>query len=220
MRSTEQLVGELVATLEPVRLIPRLRTVAGMALTLGVVSSAMVLGRRGVRSDLAAGALSSCIVLMSVGLAIVALGGITASLGAGVPGRERVAQVGLRALLAGLVVAAGAGGWALVSAGAATWEGIGLECLATALIAGVLPGLALLGFLVAAFPARPALALAAASGGAVALGSVSVHLSCPATGGLHLLLGHVGAPVLGGLVLALVLYPVLCRLRSQAQPGR
>lgn len=216
MRPTEQLVGDLVEALEPIRLIPRLRTVAAAALALGVISSAVVMGLRGVRSDLASGVFSPCVVLMAVGLTIVALGGIAASLGAGVPGRERVTQLGTRVLVGGLVLAAGAGGWALVSAGAAAWEGIGVRCLATALLAGVLPGLALLAFLAVAFPARPALALAAASGGAVALGSISVHVSCPATGGLHLLLGHAAAPVLGGVVLALVLYPVLCRLRARA----
>jgi hypothetical protein len=220
MRSTEQLAGDLVAALEPVRLIPRLRAVAGMALVLGVVSSAVVMGLRGVRSDLAMGIFPPCIVLMAVGLTLVALGGIAASLGAGVPGRERVTRLGLRTFVAGLVLAAGAGGWALASAGAAAWEGIGVGCLATAVLAGVLPGLALLAFLVAAFPARPGLALAAASGGAVGLGSLSVHVSCPATGGLHLLLGHAAAPVVGGIVLALVLYPILRRMRSQAEPGR
>jgi hypothetical protein len=217
MRTAEQIVGDLVEALEPVRFIPRLRTVAAVALVLGAASSAVVFGFRGLRADLAEAVVSPSLVLVAIGLTGIALGGIAASLGAGVPGREAVLRSGLWVLLCGFVLAAGAAGWCFVSVGAAAWEGMGIRCLSTAFFAGLLPGLGLLAFLGFAFPTRPLVAAAAASGGAVGLGAISVHGSCPATGGLHVLVGHALAPLLGGVVLALVLYSVLCRLRGEAR---
>ncbi len=211
MRSTEQLVGGLIQNLEPVRPIPRLRAAGAGALALGAISSAVVISLRGIRPDLVAGTVGPSVALIAIGLTVVALGGIAACVGAAVPGRERVARVGIGTLFAGLAVAAGAAGWGLVSMGAGAWEGLGLGCLTIAFFAGLLPGVGLLAFLVRAFPNRPAAALATAAGGAVGLGSISVHASCAVTGGLHVLIGHALAPLLGGAVLALLLYPVFLR---------
>ena len=159
------------------------------------MSSGVVLGLRGIRPDLAAGTAAPSVALIAVGLTIVAVGGIAACLGAGVPGRERVARLGIATLIAGLAVAAGAAGWGLTSMGAGAWQGLGLGCLATAFLAGLLPGVGLLAFLCGAFPTRPAAALATAAGGAVGLGSISVHASCAVTGALHVLIGHALAPM-------------------------
>jgi hypothetical protein len=175
----------------------------------------MVLGLRGIRPDLAAGTIRPSVVLIAIGLTIVALGGVAGSLGAAVPGRERVARVGVAALFVGLAVAAGSAGWGLFSMGAAAWDGLGFGCLAASFLAGLLPGVGLLAFLVGAFPTRPAAALATAAGGAVGLGGISVHASCAATGGLHVLIGHALAPLIGGAAFALLLYPVLLRLRRR-----
>jgi len=181
MRSTERFLGDLVARLEPVRQIPRLRAVVAAALALG--------------------------------LTIVAVGGIAASLGAAVPGRERVARVGLIALVGGLALSAGAAAWGQGSTGSAAWEEIGLACLRIATLAGLLPSAALLAFLVLAFPRWPAASLAAAAVGAVGLGAVSVHASCPVSGWTHVLVQHALAPLIGGTALAVVLYPLLRWLR-------
>ncbi len=213
MPGTDELVGGLVRGLDPVRPIPQLRTVAAAALALGAVAAAVVLGIRGVRPDIVAGTIRPSVVSIAIGLVVTALGGIAVSLGSAVPGRERVARFGVVGLLGGLALSAGAAGWGLFSMGAAVWEGFGFECLSIAFLAGLLPGVALLIFLIRAFPTRPNAALACACGGAVALGAFSAHASCPATGGLHVLLGHALAPLFGGAVLSLVLYPVLQRLR-------
>ena len=215
MRSSENLVGDLVRELEPVRLIPKLRTVAGAALGLGVLGSGIVFAIRGLRPDLMMGTLQPVALLIGLGLTAVACGGIVASVGAAVPGRESVARTGLLALVSGLTLSAGAAGWGLFSSGAAAWGG-GLEmrCLLTASGVGLLPTVGLLLFLVHALPRRPAAALAAAAGGAVGIGGLAAHASCAATGGLHLLVEHALAPVLGGLLLAALLYPVLRRLRG------
>ncbi len=214
MPSTEHIVNELVQGLEPVRPLPRLRTVAAGALGLGAVACSVVIALRGLRPELVAGEIQPSIILIAVGLGVVALGGVTASLGAAVPGRERVTRGGLIALVGGLALASGAAGWGLFSMGMAAWEGLGLACLTIALLAGLVPGVALLGFLVRAFPANPPAALAMASGGAVGMGAVSVHASCPATGVLHVLVGHALAPLLGGALLTLLLYPVFLRLHE------
>lgn len=214
MELTEPLVTELVEGLEPVRPLPRLRSVAGLALVLGAVASAGVMAVRGVRPDLAVVALNPAMGLLAIGLAAVALGGIATSLGAATPGRERVARVGLMALLAGFTIASGAAGWGLVSTGAAAWEGIWIGCLWMAALAGLLPSVALLAFVIRALPQWPAGAIAAAAGGSVALAGLSVLASCPASGWGHVLFEHTLAPLLGGAALSVVLYPVLRWLRE------
>jgi hypothetical protein len=213
MGSSENLVGDLVRELEPVRPIPKLRTVAGAALGIGVLVSGLVFAVRGLRPDLMMGALQPVAILIGLGLTAVACGGIVASIGAGVPGRENVARTGLLALVSGLALSAGAAGWGLFSSGAAAWGG-GLEmrCLLTASGVGLLPTVGLLLFLVHALPRHPAASLATAAGGAVGIGGLAAHASCASTGGLHLLIEHALAPVLGGLLLAILLYPVLRRL--------
>lgn len=211
MPSTERVLGDLVHGLEPVRLIPRLRTVALGAALLGGIAAAAVIELRGLRADLLE--LRSPLRLIALGLLLAALGGIAASLGSAVPGRDRAARGGLVALIAGLVLSSGAAGWAILSTGAALSDGLGLGCLGTAVLAGVLPGAGLVAFLARAFPTSPAAALSAASGGAVALGGLSVHASCTVTGGLHLLVGHALGPFLGGAVLAVALYPFFRALR-------
>lgn len=211
MRSTERLLGDLVARMEPVRQIPPLRAVAAAALALGALASAGVLGLRGIHT--AGAALDPPMVLVALGLAMVGVGGIAASLGAAVPGRERVARIGLAALIGGLALAAGAAGWGHGSGASAAWEEIGLTCLRIATLAGLLPSVALLTFLVLAFPHWPVAALAAAAVGAVGMGALSVHASCPVTGWTHVLLQHALAPLIGGPVLAIVLYPILRWLR-------
>ena len=131
MRSTEQLVGELIQNLEPVRPIPRLRAAGAGALALGAISSAVVISLRGIRPDLVAGTVGPSVALIAIGLTVVALGGIAASMGAAVPGRERVARVGIGTLFAGLAVAAGAAGWGLVSMGGTGLETVGRSPSAT-----------------------------------------------------------------------------------------
>jgi hypothetical protein len=196
-----------------------LRTVAAWALGLGAISALAVLGISGPRPDLVAAALELSVGGVAAALLVIALGGIAASIGAAVPGRERVARLGALALLVGLLLAAATAGWGLASTGVALHQGTGLACLATALLAGVFPSLPLVAFLARALPRRPELALAAAAAGAVALGGLSVQATCTATGGLHVFLGHALAPVLGGLLLAAALYPIFRRLRGRSEPS-
>ena len=211
MPSTDRVLEDLVRGLEPVRPIPRLRTVAAAALLLGAAASLLFLWEAGLRSDLASAALRPSLVGVALGLAIVAVGGVANALGAAVPGREGVARFGLGSLLAGLGLAAGSAGGGLIFAGVAAWEGMGLSCLVSAVLIGLLPSVPLMAFLARALPRRPAGALSAAAGGAVALGALAVHTHCPASGGTHILIGHALAPLLGGLFLGAMLYPLLLR---------
>ena len=219
MASSENLVAELVERLEPVRPILRLRTVAGAALGLGAVMSSIVFAIRGLRPDLMMGTLEPAVLLVGLGLTGVACGGIVASIAAAIPGREGIARTGLGALVAGLALSAGAAGWGLFSSGAAAWGGLAMNCLLTASVVGLLPTVGLLTFLVHALPRRPAAALATAAGGAVGIGGLAAHATCAATGALHVLVEHALAPVLGGVLLALLLYPVLRRLRARTEQG-
>ena len=111
------------------------------------------------------------------------------------------------------MLSAGAAGWGLFSMGAVAWDGIAMRCLLTASVVGLIPTIGLLVFLVHALPRRPAAALATAAGGAVGIGGLAAHASCAASDPMHVLVEHAFAPVLAGVLLALVLYPVLRRLR-------
>ncbi len=213
MGSSDNLVSELVQSLEPVRPIPRLRTVAAAALGLGAIVSGIVIAIRGVRPDLLMGSLEPTALLVGLGLTAVACGGICSSIGAAVPGRDGVARSGLVAVFVGLALSAGAAGWGVFSMGAVAWDGVSMRCLLTASVVGLIPTIGLLVFLVHALPQRPAAALATAAGGAVGIGGLAAHASCAASDPMHVLVEHAFAPVLGGVVLALLLYPVLRRLR-------
>jgi hypothetical protein len=137
-------------------------------------------------------------------------------MGLSVPGREAAARAGLAAASLGVLVAlAGVPALRVALAGPAPGPGLvaDLTCLASAVVLALLPAVAVLGFVSAAAPHRPAVVAVPAAAGAVGLGALAVAVACPLGGLRHLMLGHALAPLLGGLLLALPLALLLRSLR-------
>jgi hypothetical protein len=202
---TERVVGRLTASLEPVRRIPRLRSVAVMALAVAALIGALAVGVRGLRADVRALEMTMPWLAVLVGLSLLGVGALVAALGSSVPGREGTTRAGGAGATLGLLLAAGAGFALLVRAMGmepvgAHWAWEGLVCLASAGAVAVVPGVLLGSFVHRAAPQRPIAALSVAAGAALALGAVAVHLSCPSNDARHLLLFHVGAPAAGAAI--------------------
>jgi hypothetical protein len=77
----------------------------------------------------------------------------------------------------------------------------------------LLPGAAVLGFVFWAAPRRPFSAGLLGVAGAVALGAIAMHASCPNDGAAHWIMGHAMAPLFAAL-LALVPLFALVRWRT------
>lgn len=213
---TEQRIRELARDLEPVRPIPRLRMVE-----LGVVASWAAI----VFADWLAGgwapraASDSAWVTPSylgalAGVALVAVGAISAALASAVPGREAAVRVGLRVTAVGAALALA--GWALgVTIGPVDHGGedLGsiLGCATKALGLGVVPTLLACAFVAFAVLRRASVSAALAVGGGVALGAVAVHASCPSNSALHQLVAHTLAPAAAVILLTAPLAPLLGR---------
>lgn len=213
---TDALIRELARDLTPVRPIPPVgRMAAGVLLLWAVVAAAGIVVR-GLHPGFGEA------LLMEVGAAgvfagmvVAGVGGVVAALAGAVPGRERLARGALAAGLAGLGAAAGVGTLLVVQSPAAgdAPPSSHLVCLTAALVVAFLPALAAVAFAGRALAHRPlGVALAAASGTA-ALGAVTAQASCPWADPVHLMLGHVLAPVAGAVVLTLPLLWALRRMR-------
>ncbi len=212
----ERLIAELANRLESVRPIARFRSVALGVLALVAAGSIALLALYGLRSDVVAGRVSVGFAAVLGGLALMAFGGLFATLGSSVPGREDVGRAGGAGMLAGLLLAAGAGFALFLQASSlgvisADWTWSGLRCLGRAAALAVPPAVVLGRFASRAAPHRPLAALAAAAGGALAFGSFTVHLSCASDAAGHVLLFHALAPVIGGAVLWLALRLLVSR---------
>lgn len=203
--ASERLVRELARDLRPVRRVARLRVAGLGAAAAGLLAAALALGLSGLRQDLG-GLLASApgFAALFGGLALAAVGGALAALGASVPGRDGVERLGLALLAAAAALGMVAGPllWVL-PAGAASppWTRDGV-CLLGALLVGLAPAAALVGFVSGAAPQRPPLVMGLVVAGAVATGALVVHATCPFAGLRHLVLGHALAPLLAALVLA------------------
>jgi hypothetical protein len=208
-QQSERLVRELVGALVPVRRLPRLRSIAAGVGLLGVAMALWALRGVGLRENLLElVAASPGFLAILLGLGLAAGGGMVATLGASVPGREPVERAGLGLLGLAAVLGLGVGPAALLAAGAAgvspPWPR-DLECMLGAVRIAVLPGAALLWFVARAAAQRPALAVALGSAGAVALGALVMQASCPFAGARHLIVGHALAPIVAATLLALPL---------------
>jgi hypothetical protein len=140
-----------------------------------------------------------------------------ASLALAVPGREDAARRGFAIGAAGLAVAAGVGMLLLATspgADAASWAGgrAHLACLVFATAVGALPAAGVVALAARAAAARPLVLVLAAAAGAAALGAVAAKVSCTRADYAHLVVGHVLAPVVAALALALPLLFALRRL--------
>lgn len=221
---TRALIERLSRDLEPVRRIPRLRTVvAGVVALAGLAAAWTLLRSGGFRSDLVAiAAQHPGFAAIGVGLAAMGVGGLVSAVAASVPGREALARAGAVLLLGGAAVGlVAAPGWILLhSAGISLWPGEGeFMCVRGAMWVALLPGAAVLGFVFWAAPRRPVWAGILGVAGAVALGAIAMHASCPNDGATHWIMGHAMAPVVGAL-LALVPLVALARWRVSRQALR
>ena len=211
-QETEQFAGQLARSAGRVRRIPRLRIVSAGLLAGGALVAGLWVAYLGLRPDVGALEAGAPYTAVLVGLAVFAVGGVLAALGASVPGRQRLLHVGLGALALSLVV------WiptavAMVLQGNAVgpvdamWLRSSLSCFGIATAAGFLPAIALLAFILGAFAYRPLLALGIGGAAMVAFGSGAVHLTCSADEVFHVSLAHVVGPLLAGALLgALLLY--------------
>ena len=211
---TEELVRELVADLEPVTPIPRLRTVVAGVVGVWLAVAALGIGVKGLRPDwldvfltpLGPGGILA-------GLGMMGIGGVIASVALGVPGRERTVRAGIVIALSGLAAAAGVGTVLLLQSPAVGMQGnamIHFGCLSVACGVALLPALGVTIFAGRAAPLRPLVVVIAAGAGTAALGAVTAQMTCPYDGIRHLMLGHLLAPGVGALLLAL---PLLAALR-------
>jgi len=209
---TRALAEGLSREVEPVRRIPRLRSVLGGVVALaGVAAGWTLLRSGGVRSDLVA-ILSQYPGFAAIGVGLVAMGvgGSIAAVAASVPGRDALERFGMALLVVGAFVGfLAAPGWILLhSAGVSLWPGRDeFMCLQGAIWVALLPCVAVLGFVFWAAPRRPVWAGLFGVAGAVALGAITMHASCPNDGAAHWIMGHALAPLMGALaaVLPLVL---------------
>jgi hypothetical protein len=211
---TRELIRDLAGDLAPVKPLPRVRFVAAAVLLLwlaiGVVGIA-VQGLAPTFRDTLTMPISAGGIF--AGLLFAGVGGVFAALALAIPGRERLARGALALGGAGMAIAAGVGFALIARSPLVEWrwpEGHDLPCLATALVVGLVPALALGWFGGRAAPFRPlAIALAAAAG-AAALGGSVAQASCAADDAMHLMLGHVIVPAVGAFTLTL---PLLVAIR-------
>lgn len=214
------LIRALGEDLQPVKPIPRLRKalVAVIATWVAVVLASWAWA--GFRPDgLTALYSSGSVVFVVAALAVVGGAGLVASLAAAVPGRERLAW---GALLTGLLSAAAAAGFGTFLVVAVPGHEPGapvaahFSCLTRACGVGLVPALVVAIFAARAAPYRPLVIVLGAAAGAAALGAVAAQATCPFGDPVHLMLGHILAPVAGALVLTL---PLLVAMRRLPRPG-
>ena len=205
-RDTESFAAALARDLAPVRRIPPLRVVGAGVVLWALSIAAVVVVYLGPRADVQQLQMGWPFLGVVCGLLIFAFGGLLVALGASVPGREAVARIGTGAIAVSLVLltAACAG---LLLQGAPVgpfdelWLGSSLACVGIATGVGVLPAVAVLSFIVGAFPYRPALAAGVGAAAMVAFGSGAVHLTCAANEFVHVSLSHVIVPLSAGALL-------------------
>jgi len=218
---SRDLIRALGEDLRPVTPIPRLR----MALAAVLAAWVAVVLASWAWSGLRPGGLTAMYSQTSIALVIAALAavggaGLVASLAASVPGRERLAW---GAFLLGLMSAAAAAGLGTFLVAAAPGNEPGapaaahVSCLVRACVVGLLPALVVAVFAARAAPYRPLVIVLGAAAGAAALGAVAAQATCPFGDPVHLMLGHILAPVAGALVLTL---PLLIAVRRLPQRPR
>jgi len=217
----EALIRELVRDLDPVRPIPRIRTVTAGVIALWFAAAAIGLAVLGLRPDLAEAMIGAPgVAAVFAGLGLAGLGGVVASLAMGVPGRDVLARIALALAMLGLLTAVGTGTllFAVSPVGEARvpWSA-DLVCLAVAILVGLLPAVGLVWFAGRASPFRPVIAVLAAAAAAAALGAATAQASCPHSEMRHLLVAHALAPAFGVLLLTLPLLAALKRLARSSQ---
>lgn len=197
---TRDFAGALARHLEPVRRIPSLRWIAAALSVLALFVAGVATALLGLRGE----AMPNLpFVGVVAGLLVFGVGGLVSALGASVPGRQALSRVGLAGVALALVL------WTMAlyvalsgSAGIgpfdSAWVGATFSCLGMATGVGFIPAVALLAFVLGAFPYRPALAGGLGAAAMVAFGSGAVQLTCANNELFHVSLGHVIGPLAAG----------------------
>jgi hypothetical protein len=211
----EELIRELARDLDPVRPIPRIRTVMVGVIVLWLAVAAIGLTVLGLRPDLAEATIGAWgVAAVFAGLGLAGLGGVVAALAMGVPGREVLARAALAAAILGMAAAA-AVGTVLVAITpvdhAPSSFTADLGCLSVAMLVGLLPAVGVVWFAGRAAPFRPVVLVLAAAAGTAALGAIAAQASCPHSDMRHLMVAHALAPAVGALLLTLPLLVALKR---------
>ena len=213
-QETRDYIAALARQLEPVRRIPPLRWAAAALSLVALFVAGLATALLGLRGDAMP---DFPFVGVVAGLLVFGVGGLVAALGASIPGREALSRVGL----AGVALAAALWSAALLVAlvGDAnvgpfdsTWVGASFSCLGMATGVGFIPAVALLAFVLGAFPYRPALAGGLGAAAMVAFGSGAVHLTCANNELIHVSIGHVIGPLAAGALMGAFL--VIARQRA------
>ncbi len=158
------------------------------------------------------------------GLLVFGVGGLVSALGASIPGREALSRVGL----AGVALAAVLWSAALLAAPVgdigigpfdSAWVEATFSCLGMATGVGFIPAVALLAFVLGAFPYRPALAGGLGVAAMVAFGSGAVHLTCANNELFHVSIGHVIGPLASGALVGAFLVIARGQQQGRGQGG-
>jgi hypothetical protein len=193
--STDRLLQALVEDAGPIEPIHSMgRVAAGLCAIFGVwwIASVWLLG--GVRD--AASLVDVVTDGFFLGLVSSIVGATGAVLAAREPGRETAARGAVT--LAGVGVAVILTTFAMRVADGAAGSSLGadLHCALASACVGSVPAVMLLGVALGGWRGRPLVSSIAAATGGVALGAVAVHVTCPAQGAWHVLLGHCVLPLM------------------------
>lgn len=202
---TSRLIEELAANLAPVTPLPRLRAaIAGLLAVGTVVVVGVVVGSGGMTAARLDRAGDSSWLGIAVGLVLLALGGCAGGLASGIPGRNSVAKGGAAVAALGFVtalVSALVGVGAGESWSAAVSSGAG-HCFVSGVTFAIVPVLVGVAIARRAWPLEPRLTAVLVLLGTMALGALAVHLTCPLTNALHMLLGHNATPLVATAIAA------------------
>jgi hypothetical protein len=212
-QSTDDLIFGLADDLPPVKQMARIREVLGMALVASLPLSLIWLAALGLRPDLRAlDPLPPLFLPILAILVPMAVGGLISGLADAIPGREALMNVARW-------IAIASGGAAFATLAFADVGHLGqhargaIHCILGAAFLAV-PCVTLSArFVTKGAPARRGHAFFLACFGGMAVASFVVHLTCPDSASMHLVLGHALAPVIGA---SIALAGVLAILRLTA----
>ena len=214
----------LTEGLEPVRPVHRFQHQTLAVAATFAASAAVVAGWLGLHplDVFARSAISATLVGV---LALMGVAGIALALASRIPGRERLALVATTGIgVGGAVVAA----LALLHAGSGAEPGAiahtlaeGVQCAARSLLLAIPSGVLALALARRGAPWRSCATGVGLAAGAVSLGALLVHLSCPSPSPWHWLCAHALLPWVAGVPIGLLSAWLLAALdrRSLATSG-
>jgi hypothetical protein len=214
----QQLIGELVHELAPVRPLPALRKVAalaiGLALAIVVFARAMatLAGQPPLKAPL------QIFDLLGLAAQLALAGGmLTVALAECVPGREALGAAGARAAAVGALLLVAGSAAMLWGERAESLSGLVLRDTALCTLNSLVPAFALAWplrrFVSRAAPRRRSLALFAGTFAAASFTCAPSSLACVQSGAFHGLLAHLLAPFLS----ACLVFAALRALDTRAQ---